>query len=782
MTRACLVATMLVAFAGAAMLGPVGALGEQASEPGSAAAGQLDAGASFSCAIVTGGQVRCWGYGAEGELGVPGVTTVGVGDTPAAVGPVDLGAGYTATAISSGDYHTCAIRNDGSVVCWGFGGNGRLGYGNPSNVGDTETPGAAGPVDLGTSSLGTPLTAVAISAGGAHTCAILSDGTVRCWGFNFNGELGYGNRNDVGGTPGNTPSAAGPVDLGAGFTAKAISAGSSHTCAIRNDGGVLCWGYGGNGRLGYGNLNNVGDGGSDSSVASAGPVKLGTGLSGTQHTATAVSAGGSHTCAILDDGTVRCWGFDFTGQLGYGNQNEIGASSGSTAGSGGPVYLGKSSLGTPLTAVAITAGGAHTCATLDNGTVLCWGYGASGRLGYGNTDNVGDTPTDTPGMIGPVNLGAGRTATAISAGAMHTCARLDDGTVRCWGYGANGRLGYCSESNVGDIPSSTPDTSGPVNLMPGDGGELCAVPAPVPTVRVDVSPPSISGQTTAGQTLTEAHGSWSPTPTDYAYQWERCDAAGANCGTIAGAVAQTYKLAASDIGSTIRVQETASDGGANSMSASSAPTAVVIAAPVPDQDAARRRRWLSCLGQVSAGAEHLRALTHRGSKHQRARARRRLARRLANGRERCEKIWGRVPGAITGLQATTGGETTIVLEFLAPGTKGNHPPPTSDYLVKESRRPIRTRRDFALAQTLCGGDCVINVKHVGDIISIIVTNLRPHTTYYFVIVARDHVSLRCGPRSPSIRASTGNPIEAPGMHAPARPIRSHPAPPCRPIP
>ena len=157
-------------------------------------------GANFSCAIVTGGQVRCWGYGAEGELGYPGVTTVGAANTPASVGPVDLGAGYTATAISSGDYHTCAIRNDRSVVCWGYGGDGRLGYGDSSNVGDTQTPGSAGPVNLGPGR-----TAIAIlrdalahvTAGGAHTCAILDNHQVVCWGFGFDGQLGYGNQDNI---------------------------------------------------------------------------------------------------------------------------------------------------------------------------------------------------------------------------------------------------------------------------------------------------------------------------------------------------------------------------------------------------------------------------------------------------------------------------------------------------------------------------------------------------------------------------------------------------------
>ena len=94
------------------------------------------------------------------------------------VGPVDLGAGRTARAIAAGFYHACAILDKGQVRCWGAGYYGALGYGNTSSIGDNETPGSVGPVDLGAGR-----TAVAITAGGYHTCAILDNGRVRCWGY-----------------------------------------------------------------------------------------------------------------------------------------------------------------------------------------------------------------------------------------------------------------------------------------------------------------------------------------------------------------------------------------------------------------------------------------------------------------------------------------------------------------------------------------------------------------------------------------------------------------------
>src|SRR3954453_5898528 len=298
------IATMAVLTAAIAL--PGGSAAEQASEPGFPPAAQIDAGQNHTCALQS-GAVRCWGYNLEGELGLGNADTIGDDETPAAAPPVDLGSGHSAVAISAGEFHTCAIFNDGTVRCWGFGQNGRLGTGSVANIGDDEPVTSVPPVDLGTGR-----TAKAISAGGSHTCAILDDNTVRCWGYAFWGELGYGNPDPDPMTPdvepmpvdigdNETPASVGPVNLGSGRTAKAISAGDLHTCAILDNDTVRCWGRGQDGQLGYGNQQNVGD---RDTPASAGPVDLGGG-----HTAKAISAGVAETCAILDDGNVRCWGF-----------------------------------------------------------------------------------------------------------------------------------------------------------------------------------------------------------------------------------------------------------------------------------------------------------------------------------------------------------------------------------------------------------------------------------------------------------------------------------------
>ena len=439
---------------------PGGALAEQASQPSSAAAAGLDAGRFHSCATLPSAALRCWGYGGDGSLGYGDRVTIGDDETPAAAGPVDVGAGLTTTAVAAGTVHTCALLSDASVRCWGFAGDGRLGYGNVSSVGDDEVPGSLAPL-----SLGGP--AIAIAAGGAHSCAILDGGLLRCWGFAVDGRIGYPDPTPDpvdGPLPANigdneTPGSVGPVAIGGAVVA--VAAGNAHTCAILAGGSVRCFGNGASGQLGYGNASSIGD---DETPAAAGPVLIGAG-----RTAVAIAAGDFHTCVVLDDGNVRCWGSGANGRLGYGDSTSVGVTR--TPDTVGPVNLGPG-----RTAVAITAGSSHTCALLDDGSVRCWGFGAGGQLGYGNRLTIGDG--EQPADAGPVDLG-GRAAVAITAGGDHTCARLDDGSVRCWGGGLNGELGSCARTIVGDDES--PLSIAPVNLgVPGVGGTCPAAPPPPP--------------------------------------------------------------------------------------------------------------------------------------------------------------------------------------------------------------------------------------------------------------------------------------------------------------
>ena len=262
---------------------------------------QLASGFFHTCALLETGAVRCWGAGAQGQLGYANNLSIGDDEAPASAGDVSLGG--TAVQVATGFVHSCALLENGDVRCWGQSSDGQLGLGYFAFIGDDELPTAVPPV-----SLGGP--AQQIVAGGFHTCALMVDGTVRCWGRNAQGQLGLGNTNYVGDDE--LPSAVGPVDVGG--TVVQLEAGFGHTCARLDTGEVRCWGFAALGELGSGSTENIGDDELPSSVAVVdvgGPV-------------TQLSTATDHTCALLDTGAVRCWGFGEFGQLGYGALANIG--------------------------------------------------------------------------------------------------------------------------------------------------------------------------------------------------------------------------------------------------------------------------------------------------------------------------------------------------------------------------------------------------------------------------------------------------------------------------
>jgi alpha-tubulin suppressor-like RCC1 family protein len=251
--------------------------------------------------VLSTGAVRCWGYGAYGQLGYGNSNSIGDNELPSTAGNVNVGG--TVTQIAAGTYHTCAVLSTGAVRCWGYGAYGALGYGNADIIGDNETPDSAGNVDVGGN-------VTQVGAGQYSTCALLSTGAVRCWGYGYYGQLGYANTNDIG--DGETPAFAGDVNVGGTVTQVAV--GTQHTCVLLSNGNVRCWGYNPYGELGYGNTTTIGD---NETPTSAGNVSLG-------GTATQVTAGTYHSCALLSTGNAICWGYGPYGSLGYGNTNSVG--------------------------------------------------------------------------------------------------------------------------------------------------------------------------------------------------------------------------------------------------------------------------------------------------------------------------------------------------------------------------------------------------------------------------------------------------------------------------
>jgi alpha-tubulin suppressor-like RCC1 family protein len=415
---------------------------------------QVAAGGYHTCALTTAGGVKCWGSNENGQLGDG--TTV---DKSTPVGVVGLGSGVAAIA-TGGDY-TCALTTAGGAKCWGRNDRGQLGNGTQSY----ETT----PVDV----VGLDSGVAAIAAGFTHTCALTTVGGVKCWGYNFFGQLGDGMRADK------SP-AVDVVGLASGVMA--IATGGGHTCALTMAGGVKCWGKNYEGQLGDGTTGNF----------KTTPMDV-TGLGSD---VTAIATGGDYTCALITRGKVKCWGYDSLGQLMIsptpgdviGLDSNVDVTTGShhicaltTAGGvkcwGANIFgqLGNGTeareaspvdvVGLGSGVVAIAAGGMHTCALTTSGGVKCWGYNFSGELGVGIEANK-PTPVDVVGLASGM--------AAMDTGGYHTCALSTTSRVKCWGNNENGQLGNSTQESK-NTPTDVGGLGSNVAAIATGGGHTCAL-------------------------------------------------------------------------------------------------------------------------------------------------------------------------------------------------------------------------------------------------------------------------------------------------------------------
>ncbi len=363
----------------------------------------------------------------------------------------------------SSSEHTCVVVEGGNLKCWGYNSRGQLGHGHTENIGDDEPASMAGFVDVGGK-------VVQVALGNAHTCAILEDGAVRCWGYGKGGRLGT---QDTGGTlcldeqqkfkcdkspeccigDNEPPSAADPVEL----LGKAVDivAGASHTCARLESGTVRCWGDGYLGQLGYGNTSIIGD--DDDVIPNVGLAD----------SAEQLYAGTDHTCAVLTAGNVRCWGYDGSCQLGLalGQSNNVGDDE-------PPVAVFPVKIGGNVAAMAL--GSVMTCAAMDGEKVRCWGQ--SQTIGTENGLGIGCEPNDMP----PSDLKEIDGVEEIKSGGHHTCVRDAEGAVRCWGYAYAGALGNgTSEGAIGDelgeMAIDPVVLGGDAVMIAGGGAHVCAI-------------------------------------------------------------------------------------------------------------------------------------------------------------------------------------------------------------------------------------------------------------------------------------------------------------------
>lgn len=343
-------------------------------------AAMVAVGSDYTCAVTHTGVIKCWGNNSVGQLGD--------GTTLGSVNPVEVqNLNGEVIDISTGSSRTCVLvfaYPENKVKCWGWGEAQQL-DGEPANarmaveVDDLNLEGDE---------------ADDIDSGSNHACALMWSGKVKCWGDNSTGQLGDGT----------TTASSSPVEVsGLGEAGIPVVAGGAHTCVLVNDGDVKCWGDNSAGQLGNG-----------TTESSNTPVNV-AGLGA----AVFLAAGHSHTCALLTYGRVQCWGNNYYGQLGDGTTTNRSA----------PVEV------SGLSGVQFIAAGAlgqHTCAVLNTGQVKCWGQNSDGQLGDGTTINQ-PLPVEVIGLTA--------SAISISANQSHTCVVLTSSGINCWGKNDFGQLG-----------------------------------------------------------------------------------------------------------------------------------------------------------------------------------------------------------------------------------------------------------------------------------------------------------------------------------------------------
>lgn len=425
--------------------GGVNTPAEATQTPGFTYAIQLATGPFQSCAILIDNSVQCNGT----------IETV-----PAISNAIE---------ISSGSSHACALINGGSVYCWGANGSGQLGNGTTSL-----------PVTTAVKVLNIT-TAINISANmsasdrNRHSCAVLADGTVKCWGLNSSGQLGDGSITDR----------STPVSVSGATGVTQVSAGGIHTCILKSNGTVSCWG-----------MNTYGQLGNGTSTASRTPVSV-DGISD----AIAIGSGENFSCALLSTGAIKCWGQNTSGNLGNGSSLDA---------------LTPTSVSGISTATEISVGPQTVCALLQDATAKCWGANESGQTGNGLTSSA-FSPVAVVGLTGIAQ---------ISAGYSQTLALMENGEV--YGWGSN--------------------TSFKNRNFVGPGVQLIATPAQRVGLNQKLKPtPTITGETKVGATLSTVIGNWD-SGTTLQYQWTR------NGKDISGENGTTYITGDLDLGQAISMR------------------------------------------------------------------------------------------------------------------------------------------------------------------------------------------------------------------------------------
>lgn len=372
----------------------------------------ISTGGSHTCALTGNGRIKCWGRNSYYQIGDGAEWWWPVPQ------PVS-GLGTGGVAITAGGDHSCALTSGGAAGCWGYNPNGQVGDGTFlfdrfTWVGVSGLSGGVGSIDTGIE----------------HTCAVTLGGAALCWGLNSSGQIGDGTIN----TRRFSPTSV--VGLSSGTAA--IQAGGSHTCAITTNGGVMCWGANGQGAIGDG--------------TNVSPRLTPVNVSGLSSGVVAIAAGNWHTCALMGTGTVKCWGYNYYGQIGDGSTTDA---------------LTPVSVNGLTNIAAITAGSVHTCALTTGGSMKCWGANFSGEIGDGTSGINRLSPVAVSGLSSGVSN--------IGAGDGHTCAAMIGGGVKCWGENDYGEIGDGTQGVSRLFPVAVTGLTGGVTAIAAGNSHTCAL-------------------------------------------------------------------------------------------------------------------------------------------------------------------------------------------------------------------------------------------------------------------------------------------------------------------
>lgn len=341
--------------------------------PAYAAVPAIAAGDFHTIALKSDGTLWSWGNNWKGQLGDGTIT--------GRYAPAQIGTTTNWSAVAAGYLYTIALKSDGTLWAWGDNSHGQLG------IGSIDADAHSTPVQIGIDT-----NWKAVTTGGYHAIALKNDGTLWAWGNNYSGQLGNGL----------TTSIKTPVQIGADTNWAAVEAGFSYTIALKNDGTLWAWGDNGRGQLCDGSI-----------IERHAPIQV-----GFDTTWTTMAAEERHTIAMKNDGTLWACGDNQNGQLGIGSTDHN-------------VHSTPIQIGTDTTWTTVAAGASHSIAQKTDGTMWAWGDNWGGQLGD-------DTITE---RHAPVKIGANTSWTTVAARDSHTFALKNDGTLWAWGYNSDGQLG-----------------------------------------------------------------------------------------------------------------------------------------------------------------------------------------------------------------------------------------------------------------------------------------------------------------------------------------------------